>query len=170
VLFWCAALGSQMALWKQLHTVAAKMAMIARELREQMELTHHQSLPMNASHLKYIYANAMAFLNPALALKELQSDSTLAKTPLALSLQDDLTAMVGLYNASKRVVWSTEGATLPTKAVTKGIASFISKEDVRGALYTLEDSKTVISIGEAMQWMQVNPFSPLCSGARLTPL
>lgn len=66
--------------------------------------------------------------------------------------------------------YSTVGSTLPVNANLSGVRkSIFSNEVIRGLYFVLEDGSSHMSIEEALEWAEVNRYSPLNNGCRINP-
>lgn len=62
------------------------------------------------------------------------------------------------------------GSCIPSGgAVNAPVISHFTKQPINGPPFALEDGASFLSLGEALMWAQVNPFSPLSTGKRINP-
>lgn len=62
------------------------------------------------------------------------------------------------------------GSSIPSGgAVRAPIISHFTMQPINGPPFALSDGHAYVSMGEALMWAQVNPFSPLSNGERINP-
>jgi hypothetical protein len=86
----------------------------------------------------------------------------------ANELQERLSTSKLSDNHNKKNLVIPTSSNLPLRSLDgKRVKSYITQKEANAPLHELDDGENYASLGEAVMWYRLCPFSPLCSGMKL---